>query len=220
VAVDTLVYGGPLTSGYAPGGVTFSLSAILPNLRYLPIHVIEAMPMLVLGLAAIVWIIRRRGHTADARRDFAIALALAASWMGVWGLYATYTWTATPGGSTLQVVRFYVPAVGAIALLGAWLVVNLPRRAASIAAVAVIVALFGLGVWNFDSTHQFSGIGHYGQRTGGPGGLPPSRIAPGSRCQPAILPGRQRAGGSRCGRLLAPIRHGGSGPVREGLSGC
>jgi len=42
-------------------------------------------------------------------------------------LYATYTWTAAPGLSTLQAVRFYVPALGAISL-GAWLLVRVPRR--------------------------------------------------------------------------------------------
>ncbi len=48
---------------------------------------------------------------------------------------------------TVQVVRFYVPALGAIALLGAWLVTRMPDRAwrAGLTS-AVITALFGLGV--------------------------------------------------------------------------
>ena len=95
---DTAVYGGPLNSGYPPGEITFALAAILPNLWYLPAHLIAAMPMLVLGLAAVAWIARRRvqpGRTDDARRDFAVAVALAASWFSVWGLYAAYTWTAS-----------------------------------------------------------------------------------------------------------------------------
>ena len=63
-----------------------------------------------------------------------------------WRLYAAYTWTANPILSTLQSIRFYVPALGAIALLGSWLVTRLPRRA-SLAAVtsAAAVAMFGLG---------------------------------------------------------------------------
>lgn len=48
---DTLIYGGPLRSGYRPGEITFSLGALGPNLRYMPAHLIRAMPMLVLGLA-------------------------------------------------------------------------------------------------------------------------------------------------------------------------
>ena len=60
---DDLVYGGPLTTGYrfmtGPGQVTFGLGAIGPNLRYLPAHLMQAMPMLVLGLAALAWIIVR-----------------------------------------------------------------------------------------------------------------------------------------------------------------
>src|SRR5204862_3622270 len=54
---DDLVYGGPLTTGYRPGVVTFALSVIGPNLRLLPTHLLRAMPMLVLGLIALVWIV-------------------------------------------------------------------------------------------------------------------------------------------------------------------
>jgi hypothetical protein len=156
---DDLVYGGPLASGYRPGEITFGLGAVLPNLTYMPAHLARAMPMLVLGLAGLAWIggrwarLRRadgeRGHVA--RRDFAVGLALAASWASVWGLYATYTWTASPGLSALQATRFYVPALGAISLLGAWLVVRAARPAplAAVASAAAVVALFGLGIWSF-----------------------------------------------------------------------
>lgn len=55
-------------------------------------HLIEAMPMLVLALAGLVWIVVRwvRLRRADgesaavARRDFAMGLLLAASWF-TWG---------------------------------------------------------------------------------------------------------------------------------------
>src|ERR1700735_4504629 len=60
---DDLVYGGPLTTGYrymtGPGEITFGLGAIGPNLHYMPAHLMQAMPMLVLGLAALAWIIVR-----------------------------------------------------------------------------------------------------------------------------------------------------------------
>jgi hypothetical protein len=160
---DDLVYGGPLTTGYhfatGPGGVAFGVGAIGPNLRYLPAHLIQAMPMLVLGLAALAWIIVRRlvrraaGGQADpvARRDLWVGLAVAASWLAVWGLYSAYYWTNDPGEDTLQVSRFYVPALGAMSLLGAWLVTRVPGRAwvAGGMSVAVIAALFVLGTWSF-----------------------------------------------------------------------
>jgi hypothetical protein len=162
---DDLVYGGPLRSGYGPGEIIFSLGAVLPNLRYMPAHLIQAMPMLVLGLAALAWIAIRRvrlrkaddARAAHVRRDLAVGLTLAASWLGVWGLYATYTWTAMPLGSTLQVARFYVPAIGAISLLGSWLVTRLPRRAplAAVISAGVAVAMFGLGAWSFAIMHEF-----------------------------------------------------------------
>ena len=163
---DDLVYGGPLASGYRPGEVTFRLGAIPANLRSMPVHLFQAMPVLVLGVAGLTWICRRRLRLryatgephADARRDFAVGLALGASWCAVWGLYATYTWTTQPGLTTLASARFYVPALAAMALLGAWLVVRLhawlvvrlPRRVpfATVAA-CVLVAAFGLGVWSF-----------------------------------------------------------------------
>ena len=160
---DDLVYGGPLTSGYRPGEITFSLGAVLPNLRYMPAHLIQAMPMLVPGLAALAWIAVRRvrlrraddDRAAPARRDLAVGLALAASWLSVWGLYAAYTWTANDLGSTLQFARFYVPAAGAIALLGSWLVTRLPGRTSLAAVTSGAVAMFGLGAWSFAIMREF-----------------------------------------------------------------
>jgi hypothetical protein len=156
---DALVYGGPLTTGYQPGEVSFGLGAIAPNLRYLPPHLVKAIPMLVLGLAALAWIVARRlvprwaGGQAGtvARRDLCVGLALAASWFAIWGLYAAYYWTNDPGEDTLQVSRFYVPAIGAISLLGAWLAARIPGRAwlAGLTVAVVVTALFGLGTWAF-----------------------------------------------------------------------
>ena len=165
---DDLVYGGPLTTGYRPGEVTFALGAIEPNLRLMPAHLLRAMPMLVLGLIALAWIIvrwlilRRRGGEvgAAARRDLWVGISLAASWLAIWGLYSAYTWTTDPTSVTVQVVRFYVPAIGAIALLGAWLVTRIPGRAwvRGLTSAAVIAALFGVGVWSFYAMYAAFGV--------------------------------------------------------------
>jgi hypothetical protein len=156
---DDLIYGGPLTTGYQPGEITFGLGAIAPNLQYMPAHLMQAMPMLMLGLAALAWIIvrglvlwRADGLAgAAARRDLGVGLAVAASWWAVWGLYSAYYWTNDPSESALHTARFYVPALGAIALLGAWLVTRIPGRAwlAVVMSAAVVTALFVLGVWSF-----------------------------------------------------------------------
>jgi hypothetical protein len=118
---------------------------------------------LVFGLVALAWIIVRwlvlhrvGGETgAVARRDLWVGLTLAASWVALWGLYAAYTWTAdySSGLVTLQVVRFYVPALGAISLLGAWLVTRIPGRAwlSGLTAAAVIMPLFVQGVSSFNA---------------------------------------------------------------------
>jgi hypothetical protein len=60
----------------------------------------------------------------------------------------------------LQVARFYVPALGAISLLGAWLVTRIPGRAwlAGLTSAIVIGAMFGLGAWSFH-TMTATGIG-------------------------------------------------------------
>lgn len=133
--------------------------AIAPNLRSTPAHLLQAMPVLVRGLASPGWIIvrwiRLRGASGETgfavRRDLWTGLAIAASWFAVWGLYAAYYGTASAFGSTLQFARFYVPALGAIALLGAWLVTRVPGRAwlAGLASATVIAAMFGLGTWSF-----------------------------------------------------------------------
>ena len=161
---DTLIYGGPLRSGYRPGEITFSLGNVSANLRVMPTHLIQAMPKLVLGLAALagivlVWLSARRAggeRAATARRDLAVGLALAASWAAIWNLYATYAWTAVPGLSTLQSARFYVPALGAIALLGAWLLVRMPRKQPLVAVTMLLIvgALFWQGAGAFHDMYQ------------------------------------------------------------------
>jgi hypothetical protein len=166
-AFNDLVYGGPLTSGYSPGEITFSLRAISPNLRLVPAHLVQAMPMLFLGLAAAVWISARAivgrhgGREAIAtRRDLGVGAAIFASWLATWSLYATYTWTTDPTNSAVSDVRFYVPALGAISLLGAWLVTRLgsghgPRGVGSLVTTA---AMFALGVWAFHAMYAAFGV--------------------------------------------------------------
>jgi hypothetical protein len=165
---DDLVYGGPLTTGYPPGEVTFALGAIGTNLRLMPRHLVQAIPALVLAVVALVWIVvrwvmlRRADDEggAAASRDLSVGAALAASWLAIWGLYSSYTWTTDPTSLTVQVVRFYVPALGAIALLGAWLVTRIPGRARwpGVTSAAVIAAMFGLGVWSFHAMYAAFGV--------------------------------------------------------------
>jgi hypothetical protein len=165
---DDRVYGGPFTTGYQPGEVTFALGAIGPNVRLMPVHLLRAIPMLALGLIALGWMIVRRlvlrrlggEEGASVRRDLSVGAALAASWFAVWGLYSAYTWTTDPTSVTVQVVRFYVPALGAIALLGAWLVTRIPGRArwVGLTSVAVVAVLFGLGVWSFYAMYEAFGV--------------------------------------------------------------
>ena len=191
MAFDQSFYGGPLKTGYGAGEITFGLGAIIPNLKLMPPNLVKAMPALLLGLAALVWmaarLIRSRSMTTDPtsaskiRRDAVIGLVLAAGWAGLWALYSAYNWTAqtaalgggSPGGGGsgggIHVIRFYLPAIGLIALLGAWLLMQLPKWLPP--AVLVIVAILG-----FSSFRSLTAAGAVGTPGGAgfPGGLPSS----------------------------------------------
>lgn len=208
-AFNQVVYGGVLSTGYRSGEIVFGLGAIGTNLQLMPAHLIEAMPVLLPGLAALAWIAvrwaRHRREPGEAgvtvRRDAGVGLTLAAAWAVLWGLYLAYYWTTSPSLTTLQVVRFYVPTAGLIALAAAWLVTRVPSRRALAAAAVVVGLLFVLGAWSFASMRTVtitgpgtsgracrssavmhcpagSGGGPGGQR-GGPGG-PPGGAPPGS----------------------------------------
>jgi hypothetical protein len=179
---NSLVYGSAFSTGYTSGVVTFSLGALPGNLQHMPLHLTKAMPAFWLALGGLVWIVARsvrlrrsarpdgrRNAFATAHRDLAVGAGLAATWFGTWGLYAMYDWTAQTSagaGSTLQVVRFFVPSLAPIALLGAWPLVRLPRWLAG----AAIVVFFGLGLWSFTAMRTS------GFATGG--GLPPGQGMP------------------------------------------
>jgi hypothetical protein len=130
---------------------------------------------------------------AMARRDGAVAVALTASWASVWIVYGTYTWTAAPQLSTLQAARFYVPALGAIALLGAWLLTRVPpvrvlRRVplTAVTTVAVVAALFTAGNWAFSDMYQHP----FGSQL---------QVGPGGTVQPKLGPGVSTGGPGRAG---------------------
>jgi hypothetical protein len=158
---DTLVYGAPAATGYRPGQINFTLGSVWPNLHVMPGYLVEAMPVLVPACIACGWIAVRAVRFRPGR-DLAVAAALVLSWLSVWSMYLGYTWTAAAGqpgphglgplhGSGLMFVRFYVPGLGAMALLAAWALIRLPRWA----LVAAVAALYGIGYWSFTDLARF-----------------------------------------------------------------
>jgi len=156
LVINHLLYGGVFTTGYRSGIVTFGVSAIAPNLERMPSRLVDGVPMTILAVVAVLWIAirvvshRGVGPTAQGteRRDALVALALAVGWFALWGLYSAYTWTVgqTLGpGNPLHVVRFYVPVLGLIALLGAWFLTRLPKWPAT----ALIALIMGLALWSY-----------------------------------------------------------------------
>ena len=199
-AFDQHYYGGALNTGYSSGEITFGLSGLRPNIEEMPYHLVRSMPFLLLGLAAVGWIAVRAALTLRsgtdaaavvvARRDAAVGGALAACWLGIFGLYGAYTWTVSQGanhGLTVHVIRFYVPALGAIALLAAWLLAGVPRLLAGTALIALVclAAVTYPGLAN-DGPGGPGGPGGGGggfpaggAPSGHPGGMPPSGGLPG-----------------------------------------
>jgi hypothetical protein len=151
--MNHLIYGGYLKTGYASGLVTFASSAIAPNLERMPSRLVASMPLSILALVSVVWIAVRMMRVpaqdqTTSHRDGAVALVLTVGWLFLWGLYLAYTWTAgqTIGLSNpVHVIRFYLPALGLLALLAAWFVVRIPRWIAP----ALLVVIFGLGLWYY-----------------------------------------------------------------------
>lgn len=176
-AFNEWAYGHATSTGYSAGEISFAWSAFLPNLKTLPRALAEAMPVWLLAAAGVVAIAvrwwRHRASTdpqrADARRDVAVASSLAVGWLGLWLWYLTYTWTAQMGGGggggdIVHLIRFYLPVIGPIALLGAW-VLSRTLRAISWTVVGILVAA---ALVSFYSMAGATGPG--GVPGGGPGG--------------------------------------------------
>ena len=103
-----------------------------------------------------------------------IGSLLVISWAATWVMYSAYEWTANLGGGfgggraggapsfgggvgpamggmsqpVYSTVRFYLPALGAIALLVAWLLTRMP----AVIGILAIVALFAFGGHEFMNT--------------------------------------------------------------------
>ncbi|MBU3701234.1 MAG: hypothetical protein FGM58_04205 [Acidimicrobiia bacterium] len=148
---------------------------------------------------------------------------LLGTWVALWGLYAAYQWTTTmnggPSGSVYPTVRFYLPALGAIALLVAWLL----ARAPAAVGLVVLVAVFVLGGREFvDMTNSRWAQMSFGNGPGG-FGLPgdrPDAMPPGDRGQgdrPA--PGEPPTGAPGAGPGQGERPSGGPGRTPGGMPG-
>jgi len=173
---NSWAYGSPTATGYSAGEITFSLSALWPNVKGMPKEWTTSMPLWILAMIAVVAVIvqyiRRSDRTT--RRDLFVVAGLGLGWLGLWLLYLNYTWTATMlggghggpgvgGGATVQVIRFYLPALGLVALIATWVLRKLPR----LAALPILAALAVSAVLSFHSMAGASGPGDGGFRGGG-----------------------------------------------------
>ena len=194
---DQWAYGSATATGYSSGEISFSLSSLWPNLEGMTTHLTTSMPMWLLAAAAVIIIAVRRvsartSHQLAVRTDARIGAVLAVGWITLWALYLCYTWTVNqlsgaPGAQalTVHVIRFYLPALGLIAMLAAWLV-NRFMRPLMIAVVAVLVVA---ALFSFSSMASSGGAGGPRGPVGAPKGLAGISPGPGTHTVPSGVSG-------------------------------
>lgn len=219
LAYNAAVFDGPFSTGYRSSTVQFTTSAIGDNLTVMPGRLVQAMPVWLLGVVAVVVLavvlVHRFGSQRDGSPDAThldgppgrlamdvwAGAVLVGSWVALWGLYAAYQWTTDmnggPSGSVYPTVRFYLPALGAIALLVGWLLARMPAAV----GLVLLVTMFVLGGREFvDMTDSRWAQMSFGNGPGGfglpgerPDGMPPGGPESGER--PAGVPGGPPPGG-------------------------
>lgn len=195
---DQWAYGSATSTGYSSGEISFSRGSVWANLKGMPAQLTAAMPLwLLAGAALVVLLVRHLRRRSTAARvgvdDASIGAMLGAGWLGLWGLYLCYTWTASqlhggPAGHTItvHVIRFYLPALGLLAMLGAWLLARAPRwLGVLITSLLIVAALF-----SFNAMASTSGTGaNVGSGgLGGPSGVGNSGLK-GHQSAPSSGPG-------------------------------
>jgi hypothetical protein len=191
LGINAALYGSATKTGYSSGEITFSLHAISGNLSVMPGALVRAMPVLVVAILAIVvapvlWLVRRRqpDRRSAATRDVLVVAVLGVMFLAVFGLYFCYDWTAQMGGhgggpfgghgghaggpdgggGYVHLIRFYVPALAPMALLGAWLLTRIPTWIGFV----VLAGLITMGAASYH-TMSASGMGIGGFPGGGSG---------------------------------------------------
>jgi hypothetical protein len=198
LAFNAWAYGSATSTGYDPGEITFSLSSFWPNLKLMPAQLSSSMPVWIVAALAVLWIagrgVRRRSSRAltrgDVSRDLAVASVLVVGWLAMWVLYFTYTWTAQmaghgPGGvsDTVHLIRFYLPALGLLALLAAWFLSKLT----ALLSVSTLLVLVVASLFSFYAMSGSGIAGPHGSSSGGTPAYGPGGLSPGG--PPGAYPG-------------------------------
>ncbi len=145
-------YGGWFKTGYTSQHFSFSLVNFPKNISQISPFLLESMPVLVLAAWGAVKLLRRPrsnksflGESSRSQKITGYLLVLCV--VLPWGLYFSYDRTAfhLSANAGLHVVRFYLPSVGALALLAAWQLMRLGSKA----RVVIIAILVVLSFWSF-----------------------------------------------------------------------
>jgi hypothetical protein len=142
-------YGGWLKSGYSGQHFASSLSNFPKNISQITPFLLESMPVVLLALWGAYHLLKKEpsvtGGVARQRRVLGMVLVL--SVVLPWGLYFGYDRTAfnLSSQAAFHVVRFYVPALGALALLATSQLMKIGFRL----RVVLLVILVACSLWSF-----------------------------------------------------------------------
>jgi hypothetical protein len=222
---NRIVFGGVTAVGYEQAGglPAFTVDNVVHNLGVMPGRLVASLPVWVLAAAAVALLAVAASRRRLSTDDRWVVPVLVGWWLSVWGLYAAFGWTwqsSPPGAHPIITTRFYLPAVGALALLAAWLFVRVPRAAALVAVVALFVVG---GLSHRDAvtsgpvftSSTIGGPGPAGPGPAGPGVVGPGGVGPGGVGPGGVGPGGVGPGGVGPGG----VGPGGVGPGGVGPGG-
>jgi hypothetical protein len=136
------VFGAPFSFGfqYTELPVGFSLWSVPNNIGQTAVAWLVGFPLLLSGLAALIWALYRRSSQSVFSMDLILLLA---GWvLAVFGLYLTYEWTAASdmaGMPFIVLARYALPGLLPLLLLSILWLDKLPRRAWWGVAVSLLI---------------------------------------------------------------------------------
>jgi hypothetical protein len=126
MAFNANFYGGVFSTGYNSTSINFSLASIGQNIRHTPLFNLISFPVVLLALLGAVSCFHSRKNLwhKSGMQVFGLSTGegfLILSVIYIWVLYLCYNRTAINMSwyAAYHVIRFYVPSLGAVALLGA-----------------------------------------------------------------------------------------------------
>jgi hypothetical protein len=154
LAFNAHFYGGLFSTGYYNTPIGFSLSSISQNIRHAPLFNLISFPVVLLALVGTVSCFHSRSNLwhKSGMRVFGLSTGegfLILSVIYIWVLYLCYNETAMSMSwpATYHEIRFFIPSLGAIALLGAKALQRWKVKWQVVAVLLLVVHAFWAFAW-------------------------------------------------------------------------